>query len=117
MAKLKQTIFDRIFRKDRYKQIFELRAQIIYMFMKFNDVGILKRIGKYQNIQHEIYKKEALSLDEVSMHHDLGEQAVIDRLKSDRDKIYKLLEPISEIDLSSVGNTMREEKINIIVNE
>ena len=115
--KLRPSLFDRIFRKDRFKKIIELRTQIKFMQIKFEEIDIWKRIGEYKDISNSMFGKSGLTLNEVSMYHDKGEQAVIDRLTKDRNEIFELLKPVEELDLSSVAITMREEKFETIFDE
>lgn len=113
--KLKPNIIDKIFRKDRFKEVIYLRNQIHKMISLFRTIDIWDRIGKYRKQSDEFFKFEMYTLNEVDMYNHLGEQAVINRLKSDRDKIYNLLKEIKEIDLSDISKSIREEKLNNIL--
>ena len=110
--KLKPTLFDKIFRKDKFKEIIELRNQIHFMVSSFMSIDIWDRMGKYRKQSDVIFKFDMYTLNEVDMYNHLGEKAVINRLRSDRDKIYNLLKDIKEIDLSDISKSIREEKLS-----
>jgi hypothetical protein len=49
------------------------------------------------------------------MYRDRGEDAVIKRLRDDRDKIYKALSQVKEVDVSYISKTIRDNKLNKIL--
>lgn len=113
--KLKPSLFDKIFRKDRFKEVIYLRNQIKSMLDKFDALDIWDRIGKYRKEGDALTKFSFTTLNEVSMYNDLGEEAVIKRLKHDRNLIYNVLKGIPEIDLSDIQKSIREEKLNNVL--
>lgn len=115
--KLRPSLYDRLFRKDRFKEIIELRTQITFMCVKFEEYDIWKRIGQYDEIYIEFMKLSTTTLNEVSMCYDKGEQAVIDRLISDRDKLFNLLSPIEELGIESIARIIREEKLKTVIDD
>ena len=113
--KLKKSLFDKIFRRDKFSVIINLRNQISYMIDSFNDIDISTRLTYYEKINGQIFQKDMFTLNEVDMYHDLGEKVVIDRLINDRNEIYKILKPVKEIDLSDISTSIRDEKITKIL--
>lgn len=113
--KLKRSLFDKIFRRDRFSMIINLRNQISYMIDSFNEIDILTRLTYYEKINGQIFQKDMFTLNEVDMYHHLGEKVVIDRLINDRNEIYKILKPVKEIDLSEISTSIRDEKITKIL--
>lgn len=114
--KLKPTLLDKIFRRDKFKEIIELRNQIDFMVSSFMKIDILDRMNKYSKQSDEIFKFDFYTLNEVDMYNHLGEKAVIIRLISDRDKLYNTLKNIKEIDISNISKCIREEKLNKLFN-
>ena len=117
--KLKPSLFDRIFRKDRYKKIISLRNQIDYMLESFESLDIETKLStnSYKAASYVVFTMGSTTLNEVGMCRDKGEQAVIDRLTNDRNELLKFLEPVVEVDLSYVLESIREEKINIVIDD
>ena len=113
--KLKKSLFDKIFRRDKFSVIINLRNQISYMIDSFNDIDISTRLTYYEKINGQIFQKDMFTLNEVDMYHDLGEKVAIDRLINDRNEIYKILKPVKEIDLSDISTSIRDEKITKIL--
>jgi len=118
MAKIKLTFFDRLFKGDRYDNLFrivQLREQCESIRTAWNSVSILTQLSNYRNINYEMHNFSMFTLDEVRMMDDLGADAVIKRLTSDRDKMINLLKDVKEIDLSEIHRQIREEKLNNIL--
>jgi len=115
MAKLRLTLYDKVFRKERFSEIFYLRNQIKYMIDSFEDIDIITRIKKYEDVSKGIIKFVWLSFDEEGMYRDLGEEAVIKRLKGDRDLIYNLMKNITEFDIGYISRSIRDNKLNNIL--
>jgi len=116
MGKLKPTFFDKIFgRKDRYKDIIELRHQIDHMSKLWQGVDIVTQLQNYRQINYSMHKFTMFTLDEERMSEVLGIDAVIERLTNDRNKIIDVLKNVKEIDLSDIINKIREEKLNNVL--
>lgn len=114
--KLKKTLFDKIFRKDRFKEIIYLRNQIDQMLNRFESLDIIDRLDNYYDVNSEIFRFNMTTLDEVRLYNDLGEKAVIDRLTKDRDKIISILKGVKDIDINDILSDIRKEKISKIIN-
>lgn len=85
------------------------------MIGSFNEIDIQTRLTYYERIDGQIFQKDMFTLNEVDMYHHLGEKSVIDRLRNDRNEIYKILKPVKEIDLSDILKSIRDEKLNNIL--
>lgn len=112
MGKLKPTLFERIFQKDKYKSVLTLRSQIEHMTTLWRNIDIVTQLQYYRDVNHQMYRFTMFTLDEERMGQDLGESAVIERLTNDRNKILILLKSVREIDLSDIQKQIREEKLN-----
>lgn len=115
--KLKPSLFDRLFRKYKYKEVIKLRTQISAMLVMFNAIDIWKRISKYSDVSIKIARFDSTTLNEIRMYHELGEKSVIDVLKSDRNEIFGILSIVEELDLSRIVESIREDSIKIIFND
>ena len=116
--KLKLSLFDKIFNKDKYKEIINLREQVAYMVKQYEEIDIITKMGYTidgEDLTKIMFKYEMLSFNEFGMYHDKGEDAVIKRLLYDRDKIYKALSQVKEVDVSYIGKTIRDDKLNEIL--
>ena len=116
MPRLKLSLFDKIFRKDRYKKIIYPRNQIDFMLYEFEKIPVLTRYSYYNSKMLLLVGNTFFQFDEVRMFNELGEKSVITRLTSDRDMIFNTLRDVKEIDISKVLSDIREEKINNIIN-
>jgi hypothetical protein len=118
MTKVKLTFFDRIFKGDRYDNIFrivQLREQCQSISTAWNSVSILTQLSSYRQVNYDMHKFSMFTLDESRMMSDLGPEAVIERLTNDRDKMLNILKDVKEIDLSDLHRQIREEKLNNIL--
>ena len=116
--KLKLSLIDKVFNKDKFKEIINLREQVAYMVGKYEEIDIITKIGYTidgEDLTKIMFKYEMLSFDEERMYRNMGEEAVIKRLKYDRDKIYKALSQVKEIDVSYISKTIRDNKLNKIL--
>lgn len=114
MGKLGLTLYEKLFEKDKYREIFILRKQIEHMTNLWRDIDIVTQLTHYRDINHKMHEATMFSLDEKRMKEVLGESAVIDRLTNDRNKILGLLKHVKEIDLSDIHKQIREEKLNVL---
>jgi hypothetical protein len=115
MAKLRLTLYDKVFRKEKFSEIFYLRNQIEYMLSNFENIDIITRIKKYEDVSRDISKFIWLTFNEEGMYRDLGEEAVIKRLKGDRDLIYNKMKDITEFDIGYISRSIRDKKLNNIL--
>ena len=118
MAKVKLTFFDRIFKGDRYDNIFrivQLREQCESISTAWNSVSILTQLSSYRQVNYDMHKFSMFTLDETRMMYELGAESVIERLTNDRDKMLNILKDVKEIDLSEIHKQIREEKLNNIL--
>jgi len=118
--KLKLRTFDKLFNKARYNNILKiihLRNQVRYMVKSFEDIPIERQIMMYRQTHMDIYKYILYNLDEVRMFNDLGIQAVIDRLTGDRNFLINVLKDVNDVDISDISKQVRDEKINVLLNE
>lgn len=114
MGKLSLTLYDRIFVRDKYREIFILRSQIEIMSKLWRNIDIVTQLTNYREINREMHQATMFSLDEERMKEVLGENAVIQRLTNDRNKILTLLKNVKEINLSEIHKQIREEKLKEI---
>lgn len=115
MNKLKPNIIDKIFNKNKYKEIISLRKQReeLISIVENNMIRIVNN-DTSELIPQDIFIITMYSLDEISMYNDLGEKAVIDRLKSDVDKLLNYLIK-NKVPMGEFISRMREETINEIL--
>lgn len=116
--KLKLSLFDKIFNRDKFKEIIYLREQVEHMVKLYTDTDILIRMDYVldgEDLTLSMIKYEMFSFDEQRMYFDRGEKAVIERLRNDRDKIYNKLKRVKEIDVSDIGKSIRNNKLNNIL--
>lgn len=85
------------------------------MIDEFNKLSVLTRLSNYYTINSKMFQKDMFTLNEVSMYNHLGEEAVIKRLKNDRNEIYNLLTNVKEIDITDISISIRDEKLNNIL--
>ena len=118
MGLLKTTLMDKYINKDKYNKIMlitSIREQKLKMIKSFEGVSIVERIINYSEENKLIHKFMLFALDEEKMVSDLGYDAVIERLTSDRDKLFTILKNVKEVNLSEISSMIREEKVNRIL--
>jgi len=116
--KLKLSLLDKIFNKDKFKEIINLREQVDYMVGKYEEIDIITKMNYVidgEDLTKIMFNYEMLSFNEYGMYRDMGEDAVIKRLRDDRDKIYKALSQVKEVDVSYISKTIRDNKLNKIL--
>ena len=116
--KLKLSLFDKIFNKDKFKEIIHLREQIAYMVGKYEEIDIITKIDYVidgEDLTKIMFKYEMYSFNESGMYYDKGGESVINRLRNDRDEILNTLKQVKEIDISYISKSIRDDKLNNIL--
>lgn len=117
--KIKIGFFDKVFKSNDYIstlfEIVNLREQCDYILKSWEKIDIMTAITNYRDIQRSMAKFQLYSFDEKGMMADLGPEAVIERLKNDRQKMLTLLKDVKEVDLNPIYIKMRDDKINQVI--